>query len=136
MFVGLLLTKAFVTDAVIYVKRNFPPRCKPILPSFRDKDIAISARVKNFWWKYLDWGSLCHCNLLYRSEKKEQKLINTKTFWSIDTTNNLHHTKTSQLICNANQLTGIYIMGNIDRSWAKYGAFRLNLFNFSLPPLS
>ena len=31
------------------------------------------------------------------------------------TTNVPHHTETSQLICIANQLTGFYMMGNIDR---------------------
>ena len=29
------------------------------------------------------------------------------------TTNVPHHIETSQLICNANQLTGFYMMGNI-----------------------
>ena len=32
------------------------------------------------------------------------------------TTNVPHHIETSQLICNANQLTGSYMMGNIGRS--------------------
>ena len=32
-------------------------------------------------------------------------------------TNVPHYIKTSQLICNANQLTGFYMMGNIDRQW-------------------
>ena len=31
------------------------------------------------------------------------------------TTNVPHHVETSQLICNINQLTGFYIMGNIGR---------------------
>ena len=31
------------------------------------------------------------------------------------TTNVPHHIETSQFICNANQLTGFYMMGNIDR---------------------
>ena len=31
------------------------------------------------------------------------------------TTNAPHHTETSQLICNANQLTGFYIKGKIGR---------------------
>ena len=29
-------------------------------------------------------------------------------------TNASHHTETSQLICDANELTGFYMMGNID----------------------
>ena len=31
------------------------------------------------------------------------------------TTHNPHYIETSQLICNANQLTGFYMMGNIGR---------------------
>ena len=31
------------------------------------------------------------------------------------TTNGFHHIETSQLICNANQMTGFYVMGNIGR---------------------
>ena len=31
------------------------------------------------------------------------------------TANVPHHTETSQLICNANKLTGFYIMGNTGR---------------------
>ena len=31
------------------------------------------------------------------------------------TTNLPHHIETSQLICNANQLTGFYMMGNTGR---------------------
>ena len=31
------------------------------------------------------------------------------------TTNVPHHIKTNQLICNTNQLTGFYMMGNIGR---------------------
>ena len=31
------------------------------------------------------------------------------------TTNVPHHTESNQLICNANQLTGFYIMGYIGR---------------------
>ena len=31
------------------------------------------------------------------------------------TTNVPHHIQNSQLICNANQLTGFYMMGNIGR---------------------
>ena len=31
------------------------------------------------------------------------------------TTNNLHHIETRQLICNKNQLTGFYIIGNTGR---------------------
>ena len=37
------------------------------------------------------------------------------------TTSVLHHTETIQLICNANQLTGFYMMGNIDRYGFKQG---------------
>ena len=33
------------------------------------------------------------------------------------TTSDPHHKETSQLICNANQLTGFYMMGDIDRQW-------------------
>ena len=51
MFTWLLLTKDFATPVVTFGKRNFPPRYKPILPSFKDKDIAYSACVKNFWLK-------------------------------------------------------------------------------------
>ena len=35
------------------------------------------------------------------------------------TTSVPHHIKTSQLICNANQLTGLYMMGNFGRQWVK-----------------
>ena len=31
------------------------------------------------------------------------------------TTNVLHHIETGQMICNANRLTGFYIMGNVGR---------------------
>ena len=37
------------------------------------------------------------------------------------TTNVPHHAETIQLICNANQLTGFYMMGNIDRYGFKQG---------------
>ena len=43
------------------------------------------------------------------TEAMDSKSINTLT------TNVLRHVKTSQLICIANQLTGFYMMGNIDR---------------------
>ena len=32
-------------------------------------------------------------------------------------TNVLHHIETSWLICNANQMSGFYMMGNIGREW-------------------
>ena len=35
------------------------------------------------------------------------------------TTNVSHHIETSQLICIPNQLTGFYILKNIDRLWFK-----------------
>ena len=40
------------------------------------------------------------------------------SFWAVNnllTTTVPHHRETSQLICNANQLTGFYMMQNIDR---------------------
>ena len=39
----------------------------------------------------------------------------TKMTLNLLTTNVPHHIETSQLICNANQLTGFYMMGNIGR---------------------
>ena len=44
------------------------------------------------------------------------------------TTNVPHHIETSQLIWNANQLTGFYMMGNIGRQWVKvYTTFTITL---------
>ena len=39
-----------------------------------------------------------------------------KLFYHVNqlVTNASHHTETSQLICDANELTGFYMMGNID----------------------
>ena len=45
---------------------------------------------------------------------KDLKLIKTNCFNPL-TTNVPYHIETSQLIINANQLTGFYIMGNIGR---------------------
>ena len=52
--------------------------------------------------------------------RKNQRFFNLRDrvrFQHINpsTTNVPHHTETSQLICNVNQLTGFYMMGNIDR---------------------
>ena len=56
------------------------------------------------------------------SEKQNYCRVNQclKLFGSIKglnqlTTNVPHHIETSQLICNANQLNGFYMMGNIGR---------------------
>ena len=43
------------------------------------------------------------------------KIVITKTFVNPLTANVPHHIETSQLICNANQLTGFYMMMNIIR---------------------
>ena len=31
-----------------------------------------------------------------------------------------HDIETSKLICNANQLTGLYVVGNIGRQWVEF----------------
>ena len=38
------------------------------------------------------------------------------------TTNVPHHIETSQLICDTNQLSGFYVMGNIGRYWVNIDA--------------
>ena len=53
--------------------------------------------------------SMCHSLLDLYFENIAMLLIKQLT------TNVPHHTETSQLICNVNQLIGFYMMGNIDR---------------------
>ena len=51
--------------------------------------------------------------------KQQTQIINPLT------TKVPHHTGTSQLICNANQLTGFYIMGNICRLGLTFPEFSI-----------
>ena len=54
---------------------------------------------------------------LLSNNKIEQPQLNTLAVFHINplTTSFPHHIETSQLICNTNQLTGFYMMGNIGR---------------------
>ena len=75
-----------------------------------------------------------HCSVRRRLRKLFQEVLigmrqllkagNFKITWNFDkilvcvnplTTNVPHPVETNQLICNANQLTGFYLMGNIGR---------------------
>ena len=53
---------------------------------------------------------------ILQNEKEIAVSFLFKLFYHINqlVTNASHHTETSQLICDANELTGFYMMGNID----------------------
>ena len=53
---------------------------------------------------------------ILQNEKEIAVSFLFKLFYHVNqlVTNASHHTETSQLICDANELTGFYMMGNID----------------------
>ena len=67
---------------------------------------GVRVGVESWMRKFLGVQIKVDCWFLY-NWNIECKLPNPLT------TNVPHHIETSQLICNANQLTGFYMMGNI-----------------------
>ena len=61
------------------------------------------------------YGELCNSSERLKALNRSCKALHLRRFVNSLTTNVPYHIETSQLICNANQLTGFYMMGNIGR---------------------
>ena len=98
-------------------------------------DVSVSKtfiRLKTWVLRYTEPLNWCSSAVFYFALWDREQFINNITFnthfnWLAGasdrrthiinplTTNVLHHIEISQLICNANQLTGFYMMWNIGR---------------------
>ena len=54
-------------------------------------------------------------------------IIEIRDWFNPIKTNVVEHIETSQLICNANQLTGFYMMGSIGRLWVNIEGFLVTM---------